>query len=118
MTYLLKFYRTARDDVPALDYIKAQTKAHRTRIGRGLRALQELGPLARRPQADYIGNDLYELRVPFEGLQHRLLYFFHERAVIVVTSGFLKNTERIPDAELRRAQGRRLDWLRHFGESA
>ena len=116
MTYLLKFYRTERGDVPSLEHVRSQTKAHRTRIGRALRGLQEIGPLARRPFAGYVGNGIYELRVPFEGLQHRLLYFFHDRTIIVVTSGFLKNIERIPDAELRRAQTRRLDWLAHFGD--
>lgn len=87
MTYLLKFYRTERGDVPALEYLRSQPKAHRARIGRALR-----------------------------GLQHRLLYFFHARAIIVVTSGFLKNMERLPEVELHRAQVRRRDWLTHFEE--
>jgi phage-related protein len=116
VTYLLKFYRTERDDVPALDYIKSQKQAHRTRIGRALRELQEIGHLARRPLVDYVGAGLYELRISFDGLQHRLLYFFHARTIIVVTSGFLKNTERIPAAELRRAQNRRRDWMTNFGD--
>ena len=42
MTYRLEFYRTTRGDEPALDYVRAQVKARRAKIGRALRYLEEL----------------------------------------------------------------------------
>lgn len=111
MTYRLEFYRTARGDEPALDYIRSQTKEHKAKIGFALNCLAELGHMARRPLVDYLGNDLYELRVPFEGLQHRLLYFLYEGTIVVVTSAFLKNADRVPPNELTRAWRRRAEWL-------
>lgn len=117
MVYRLEFYRTTRGDEPALDYIRAQVKEHRAKIGFALECLVELGHMARRPLVDYLGNDLYELRVPFEGHQHRLLYFFSERTLVVVTSAFLKNEDRVPPNELARAWRRRAEWLeRRAGE--
>lgn len=117
MGYRLVFYRTARGDEPALEYIRAQARSHRATIGRALRYLEELGHAARRPMADYLGDDLYELRIPVDGHQHRVLYFFYERTVIVLTSAFLKNEERVPRNELARASRRRAEWLgRRAGE--
>lgn len=115
--YRLEFYRTARGDEPVLEYIRAQIKAHRAVIGRALRYLEELGHTARRPMVDYLGNDLYELRIPVDGHQHRVLYFYHGRTVIVLTSAFLKNEDRVPPNELARAGRRRIEWLeRRAGE--
>ena len=46
-----------------------------------------------------------------------MLYFFHERTVVVVTSAFLKNEDRVPPNELVRARRRRAEWLeRRAGE--
>ncbi len=115
MAYQIEFYRSPRGDEPALGYIRAQVKAHRAKIGRALRYLEELGHLARRPMADYLGGGLYELRVAAEGHQHRVLYFFHEKTMIVVTSAFLKKEDAVPPAELRRAGRHRADWIARFG---
>ena len=115
MTCRLEFYRTPRGDQPALEYVRVQVKTHRGKIGRALRALQELGHLARRPLSDYLEDGLYELRIAADGLQHRMLYFFHERTMIVVTSAFLKNEAEVPPEELARARRYRTDWLERFG---
>ena len=98
-----------------MEYIRGQAKGHRAKIGRALQYLEDMGHLARRPQADYLGSNIYELRVGIEQHQHRLLYFFHRRAIIVVTSGLLKNTGRVPEAEIDRAKARRAEWLTRFG---
>ncbi len=62
---------------PFLDWFdglppKAQDKC-RVRIER----LRELGHELRRPEADYLRDGIYELRVKHQGVNYRLLYFFH-----------------------------------------
>lgn len=114
MVQRLEFYRTARGDEPVLDYIRAQAKAHRAKIGRALQYLKELGHSARRPMVDYLGSGIYELRIPADGHQHRVLYFFHERTVIVVTSAFLKNEEKVPPEEVTRALRRKAEWIKRL----
>lgn len=116
MAYRLEFFRTRRGDEPALEYIRAQVKSHKAKISFALECLTELGHLARRPLVDYLGNDLYELRVPIEGHQHRLLYFFYERTLVVVTSAFLKKEDKVAPAELARAWRRRAEWLARRAE--
>ena len=115
MAFQLEFYRTRAGVEPALDYIRAQVKGHRAKIGRALHYLEEFGNLARRPQVDYLGKDIYELRVAIDQHQHRLLYFFHGRSIIVVTTGLLKNMGKVPPAEIVHARNCRADWLERFG---
>lgn len=118
MAYRLEFYRTLTGAEPSLQYIRGQIKSHRAKIGRALQYLEDMGHLARRPQVDYLGNDIYELRVAIEQHQHRLLYFFHGRSIIVVTTGLLKNEGRVPQLEIDRACQYRADWIERFGGDA
>lgn len=118
MANTLEFYRACDGTEPALEYIRAQVKGHRAKIGRALQYLEDMGHTARRPQVEYLRSNIYELRVPIEKHQHRLLYFFRKRSIIVVTSGFLKNKDRVPLVEIRQAIQYRADWLRRFGGGA
>ena len=115
MPFRLEFYRTRSGAEPALEYIRSQIKRHRAKIGRALQYLEDVGHLGRRPQVDYLGDQIYELRVAIEQHQHRLLYFFHGRSIIVVTSGILKNEGKVPQSEIDRARKYRTDWLERFG---
>ena len=115
MAFRLEFYRTLTGSEPALEYIRAQVKSHRAKIGRALQYLEDTGHMARRPQVEYLGNDIYELRVAIDHHQHRLLYFFHGRSIIVVTNGLLKNEGKVPPTVTERARKYRMDWLERFG---
>lgn len=57
------------DDLQA----KAQNKCV-VRIER----LSELGHELRRPEADYLRDNIYELRIRHGNVHHRILYFFHD----------------------------------------
>jgi len=56
----------------------------------------------RRPEADYLRDGIYELRIGLRGINFRILYFFHGREAVVVSHGVVK--ERIvPPKEIDRA---------------
>lgn len=55
-------------------------------------------------------DKIRELRIPYGRLQWRILYFFDGRT-IVLTQGFLKKTDAVPEAEIARAVRRMNDWL-------
>ena len=59
------------------------------------------------PHAKYIGDELFELR--FESLEGaiRVLYFFFDGEKAVLTSGFVKKTNRTPKKEKETAIQRR-----------
>jgi phage-related protein len=95
--------------VPFLEWFdtlpqKAQDKC-RVKIER----LRELGHELRRPEADYLRDGIYELRVGLKRVNYRILYFFHRGAAVVVSHGLVKE-KRVPDKEIDRAIGHRAQF--------
>ncbi len=64
--------------------------------------LAELGRDLRRPRADYLRDGIYELRTQFGGLNYRVLYFFHNDCIAVVSHGLTKEAE-VPTREINLA---------------
>ena len=93
------FYQEESGEVPLLEWFdeiprKAIVKC-RLRIAR----LRELGHGLRRPEADYLRDDVYELRVSLQGIQYRMLYFFHGNMAAVVSHGIVKE-QKVPPREI------------------
>ncbi len=89
------------DSLPA----KAQDKC----LARLVR-LETLGHELRRPEADYLRDGIYELRVSLQGRQYRMLYFFHERRASVISHGLVKKRV-VPPGEIDRAVARKKQFL-------
>ncbi len=110
------FYQEAAETVPVLDWLdrlpaKAQDKC-RVRIER----LRDLGHELHRPEADYLRDGIYELRVGLGGMNYRMLYFFHGRIPAVLAHGLVKEREVPPreiEEALRRKRKFKLDPRRH-----
>jgi len=95
-------YQDDDGSVPFLDWFdgiprKAQDKC-RVKIER----LRELGHELRRPEADYLRDGIYELRVRLQRVNYRMLYFFHGDAGAVLSHGLVKE-KRVPPKEIDRA---------------
>ena len=84
---------------------KAQNKAV-VRIER----LAEKGHELRRPEADFLRDNILELRIAHQRVQYRILYFFHE-GVAVLAHGLQKENE-VPDSDIARASRRRERFVR------
>lgn len=67
--------------------------------------LKELGHELRRPEADYLRDDVYELRVRRARANYRMLYFFHEGRAVV--SHGLRKEGVVPDREIEVAVERK-----------
>jgi phage-related protein len=95
-------YRDEDGSCPFLDWygelpVKAQAKCL-LRVER----LRELGHELRRPEADYLRDGIYELRVRCQHVQFRILYFSHGSAAAVVSHGIVKEGA-VPAKEIDRA---------------
>ena len=101
------FYQEDADTVPVLDWLdslpsKALDKC-RVRIER----LRDLGHELRRPEADYLRDGVYELRVGLQGRNYRILYFFHGQTIAILAHGVIK--ERVvPSRDIDEAIARRM----------
>ena len=110
------FYQEDAKTVPVLDWLerlpaRAQDKC-RVRIER----LRDLGHELRRPEADYLRDGIYELRVGLQGLNYRMLYFFYGRVAAVLVHGLVKEREvplRDIEEAIRRKRKFELDPERH-----
>jgi phage-related protein len=63
--------------------------------------LAEMGYELRRPEADFLRDGIYELRVRFQSVNYRMLYFF-SRQTAVISHGLTKE-KQIPDQEIELA---------------
>ncbi len=104
------FYRDDDGSVPVLDWLrnlppKAQDKC-RVRLER----LHELGHELRRPEAEYLRDDIYELRVRLGTVNYRMLYFYHGQVAAVVSHGLAKQAA-VPAREIELARRRRAMFL-------
>ena len=70
-----------------------------------LARLEQMGHELRRPEADYLRDEIYELRASYQGVNYRMLYFFHGRDAIIVSHGLAKERE-VPRREIDLAMRR------------
>ncbi|MDE0225759.1 MAG: type II toxin-antitoxin system RelE/ParE family toxin [Gammaproteobacteria bacterium] len=95
----------AREFIAGLD-IKLKAKTLRT-----IDLLAEFGWRLSMPYSRKLtGHDLWELRVRHGSDICRLFYFRHGKRIYVVTSGFVKKTDRTSVAEIRRAERLRQEY--------
>jgi phage-related protein len=104
------YYREDDGSIPILDWFDTLSSGAILKCLARLNRLEELGHRLRRPEADYLEAGIYELRVKHLGVNYRMLYFFHERLVVVVTQGFSKQQARIPARELSGARRRKVEF--------
>ena len=76
-----------------------------------IRLLAQLGHELRRPLADYLEEDIYELRIRRGRVNYRILYFFHGQNIAILTHGLVKE-DVIPRADLTRAIKRKKAFLK------
>lgn len=69
--------------------------------------LASAGHELRRPAADYLRDDIRELRAKLGNVQYRILYFFHGHNVAVLAHGMIKEGSAVDDADIERTIQRR-----------
>ncbi|GAB4327182.1 MAG: hypothetical protein Kow0074_22360 [Candidatus Zixiibacteriota bacterium] len=96
----LILFQESDGKVPLEGWLDSLTKHARVKCLERLERLREFGHDLRRPIADYLGDNIYELRAKHLGVNYRMLYFFHGQSVVVVSHGFSKREAKVPKREL------------------
>jgi phage-related protein len=115
-------YREDDGSVPLLDWLDAIPDKARDKCIARIERLREMGHELRRPEADFLRDGIYELRAALQGINYRVLYFFHGREAVILSHGLVK--ERVvPPKEIERAIARKRKFeaapLKHtYGEFA
>ncbi|EMY70485.1 type II toxin-antitoxin system RelE/ParE family toxin [Leptospira vanthielii] len=97
-------------------FINSKDERNQAKIFAWLDKLSELGPNLPRPYADLLIDGVHELRIKLSGSQIRILYFFCYKNYIVLTNQFVKKTDKVPKAEIKKAINRRDYFLTKYSE--
>jgi phage-related protein len=99
------FYQEKEGDAPVVDWLielnETNSRAY-DKCRAALARLALLGHELRRPETDYLGDGVHELRVRFGSVNYRLLYFFHGQTVSVIAHCLTKEAA-VPLADIKRA---------------
>ena len=84
------FFKEDDGSVPVRAWLDRIPKKAQAKCLARLKRLEDQGHELRRPEVDYLRDDIYELRVGLQGIHYRMLYFFHRRTAAVVSHGLVK----------------------------
>ena len=110
------YYQEDRETVPLVDWLEERPAKALHKCLVRLERLEQLGHELRRPETDYLRDDIHELRASYQGVHYRMLYFFHKRTVVVLSHGLTKERAVSPreiDLAIRRKQKFDADPKRH-----
>ena len=107
------FFREHDGSVPLVDWLVALPLVARAKCRVRLDRLEEIGHELRRPEAEYLRDDIYELRTKHAGVNYRMLYFFHGRTAAVISHGIMKQQAEVPPKDIEKAVQRKVLFAAH-----
>lgn len=97
------FYCDKKGKAPFLEWFDKLPEKAKDKCLVRLERLGELGHELKRPEADYLKDDIYELRFKHQSVNYRALYYFHGRQLVVLSHGFTKQRAKVPEKEISTA---------------
>lgn len=108
----IEFYALPDGEKPVEQFLDSLPTKMRIKAIDSLELLEKYGNQLRMPYSKALSDGLFELRIRFSGDISRIFYFFYVGNKIVVTNGFVKKTQKTPQAELAKARKYRKDYER------
>ena len=110
--YEVIFHERLSGKCPMDEFLDDLSVKARAKLMKWIEKLEAMGPDLPRPYADTVRGKIRELRLIFASDQIRCLYFF-DRRKIILTHGFMKKTDKVPENEIERAENMMRE---HFNE--
>ncbi|MCI8442521.1 MAG: type II toxin-antitoxin system RelE/ParE family toxin [Provencibacterium sp.] len=107
----VNFFRKEDGSCPVAEFLSSLDKKMRAKLLMGVALLEEEGPHLREPYSKSLGDGIFELRAQQGGNITRVLYFFVIGRQIILTNGFIKKTQKTPEAEITIAKRFRTEYL-------
>lgn len=104
MTWVVKFFQTARGESPVEEFIEELEGDVQPRVARAISWLETFGPFIKPPYAKKVSGDLYELRI-LGSNQIRILYT-SVKGEYYLLHAFKKKQQKIPTKEIKTALDR------------
>ncbi len=109
---MIDFYRTEAGHCPVEEFIDSLTGKQAQKVLWVLRLIEELDIVPRQYFEKLVDTQgIWEVRVQFGGEIFRLLGFFEDGKLLILTSGFAKKTRKTPTQEIAIATRRKQEYL-------
>ncbi len=104
------FFRTSNGNEPVREWLKSLTKEQRRAIGEDIAYVQFKWPIGK-PRVDHLRGAIWEIRTSLGNRIARTLFAVVD-GLIVLLHGFIKKTQRTPNADIELAERRFKEWKR------
>lgn len=112
----VSFYKTKDGKCPVAEFIDSQPVKVATKIAWTLKLIQDLEKIPKTYFKKLADTEIYECRIEISGNIYRLLGFFHNGNLVILTNGFQKKTQKTPKNEIEICKQRMKDFLQRKGE--
>ena len=109
---IISFYRTASGKCPVKEHLDSMTDVQATKIAWVLKLIREIDQIPSKYFKKLVKtDDIWEARVDVGRNTFRLLGFFHDRELIILTNSFQKKSQKTSLREIRLAEKRKKEYL-------
>jgi len=105
------FYKTIDGKCPVAEFIDAQPLKVAAKIAWVLKLVQELEVIPKSYFKKITDTEFYECRIEMSGNIYRILGFFYNGNLVVLTNGFQKKTQKTPTKEIDICKQRMKDFI-------
>ncbi len=106
------FYRTDSERCPVEEFLDSLSGKQAQKVLWVLRLIQDLDSVPSKYLKKLVNtDDIWEVRVQSGNNTFRLLGFFDNNNLIILTNGFAKKTQKTPSQEIDLAEKRKKDYL-------
>lgn len=109
------FYEKDDGTKPAQEFLDSLNVKMRAKMLHTIVMLKNNGYELREPYSKHLKNGIFELRSKVGSDISRVLYFFVIGKKVILTNGFIKKTQKTPNAEIEKAENYRSDYLDRKG---
>lgn len=111
--FSIEYVELPNGRIPAREFIDSLDDKAAARVDAFVERLRIFGNRMEGKFVKKLRGDIFELRVKQFDRIFRILFFYQPGMLIVITSGFQKQTQETPPAETARAERLRKLWLKY-----
>lgn len=109
--YEIIYYVNQSGRSPVKDYVMNLTGKEQAKIAQYIKLLEVNNAYLGLPYAKHIHEKIWELRMKYNNINHRILYFVSHKRQIVLLSAFIKKSKKTPKKEIHVAYNYYLNFI-------
>ena len=111
MSKIIKFYKTARGACPVEEFLDSLPSKVAQKVTWVLEIIESHDSTPSSYFKKLVNTEIWECRIQFGSNIYRIMAFFDGNAIVILTHGFIKKTQKTPASEITLAKQYRADYL-------